>query len=117
MSVFEYTLSLKDLISPKLQKIIISNNDLLDKYAKIEQQNQKVEQSFKHLGTSITTLKQKIDLLKSERDLLPQGSLSAIRKYNSEIHKLERNVSKLETLNGSKIKIWFQKEEKTILTF
>ena len=59
------------------------------------------------MGTSVHTLQQKIALLKAERDLLPIGSLSAIRKYNSEINKLEHSVSKLQTLNGSKLKTWF----------
>lgn len=107
-NVLEYTLSLKDLLTPKLQKIRITNEAMLEKFAKLEKQSNEVTKGFKNLGTSVTTLKQKMDLLRAERDLLPQGSLSTIRKYNSEIHKLERNVSKLETLNGSKIKTWFQ---------
>lgn len=107
-NVLEYTLSLKDLLSSKLQKIGITNEAMLEKFSKLEKQSNEVSKSFKNLGTSVTTLKQKIDLLKAERDLLPVGNLSAIRKYNSEIHKLERSVSKLETLNGNKVKTWFQ---------
>ena len=107
-NILEYTLSLKDLISSKLQKIGITNEAMLEKFSKLEKQSNEVSKSFKNLGTSVTTLKQKIDLLKAERDLLPVGNLSAIRKYNSEIHKLERSVSKLETLNGNKVKTWFQ---------
>lgn len=104
----EYILSLKDLVSAKLQKIGIANDAMLNKFAKLEKQQQKVSSAFKDMGTSVHTLQKKISLLKSERDLLPVGSLSSIRKYNSEINKLERNVTKLQTLNGSKVKTWFQ---------
>lgn len=107
-NILEYTLSLKDLLSPKLQKIAIINDTLLSKFSKLEKQSNEVTKGVKDLGTGITTLQSKIQLLKTERDLLPIGSLSTIRKYNSEINKLERNVSTLETLNGSKVKTWFK---------
>ena len=61
-NVLEYTLSLKDLISSKLQKIGITNEAMLEKFSKLEKQSNEVSKSFKILGTSVTTLKQKIDL-------------------------------------------------------
>ena len=80
---------------------------MLEKFAELEKVQKKVSRGFAQMGTSVHTLQQKIALLKAERDLLPIGSLSAIRKYNSEINKLEHSVSKLQTLNGSKLKTWF----------
>ena len=80
---------------------------MLEKFAELEKVQKKVSRGFAQMGISVHTLQQKIALLKAERDLLPIGSLSAIRKYNSEINKLEHSVSKLQTLNGSKLKTWF----------
>lgn len=106
-NILEYTLTLKDFVSAKLQKIGINNDTMLEKFAELEKVQKKVSRGFSQMGTSVHTLQQKIALLKAERDLLPIGSLSAIRKYNSEINKLEHSVSKLQTLNGSKLKTWF----------
>lgn len=106
-NILEYTLSLKDLVSAKLQKIGINNDAMLEKFADLQKKQQQVASGFNQMGTSVHTLQKKIALLKAERDLLPIGSLSAIRKYNSEIHKLEGKITKLQTLNGSKLKTWF----------
>ena len=106
-NILEYTLTLKDFVSAKLQKIGINNDTMLEKFAELEKVQKKVSRGFAQMGTSVHTLQQKIALLKAERYLLPIGSLSAIRKYNSEINKLEHSVSKLQTLNGSKLKTWF----------
>ena len=106
-NILEYTLTLKDFVSAKLQKIGINNEIMLEKFAELENVQKKVSRGFAQMGTSVHTLQQKIALLKAERDLLPIGSLSAIRKYNNEINKLEHSVSKLQTLNGGKLKTWF----------
>ena len=106
-NILEYTLTLKDFVSAKLQKIGINNDAMLEKFSRLEKMQNKITERFSQMGTSVHTLQQKIALLKAERDMLPIGSLSAIRKYNSEINKLERSITKLQTLNGSKIKTWF----------
>ena len=106
-NILEYTLTLKDLVSAKLQKIGVTNDAMLDKFGELQLTQAKVTKAFAQMGTSVQTLQQKIALLKAERDLLPIENLSAIRKYNSEIKKLERSITKLQTLNGSKIKTWF----------
>ncbi|MBW7838581.1 MAG: tape measure protein [Chitinophagaceae bacterium] len=107
-NILEYTLSLQDKLSAKLSKITITTDMALGKFAKLELQSKDVSKKFNQLGTNVTSLQSKIQLLKAERDLLPIGSLSAIRKYNSEITKLENTATKLQTLNGSKVKTWFK---------
>lgn len=87
-NVLEYTLSLKDLITGKLQKIGVTNDIMLDKFSKLQVQQKQVRRGFDKMGTSVYTLKKKIDLLQQERDLLPVGSMKSIRKYNREIKKL-----------------------------
>ena len=106
-NILEYTLTLKDLVSAKLQKIGVTNDTMLDKFGELQATQAKVAKGFAQMGTSVHTLQQKIALLKAERDLLPVENLAVIRKYNSEINKLERSITKLQTLNGSKIKTWF----------
>lgn len=106
-NILEYTLTLKDLVSAKLQKIGVTNDTMLDKFGELQATQAKVTKGFAQMGTSVHTLQQKIALLKAERDLLPVENLAVIRKYNSEIKKLERSITKLQTLNGSKIKTWF----------
>ena len=106
-NILEYTLTLKDLVSAKLQKIGVTNDTMLDKFGELQATQAKVTKGFAQMGTSVHTLQQKIALLKAERDLLPIENLAVIRKYNSEIKKLERSITKLQTLNGSKIKTWF----------
>ena len=106
-NILEYTLTLKDLVSAKLQKIGVTNDAMLDKFGELQTTQEKVTKAFAQMGTSVHTLQQKIALLKAERDLLPIENLDVIRKYNSEINKLEHSITKLQTLNGSKIKTWF----------
>ena len=106
-NILEYTLTLKDLVSAKLQKIGVTNDAMLDKFGELQTTQAKVTKAFAQMGTSVHTLQQKIALLKAERDLLPIENLDVIRKYNSEINKLEHSIIKLQTLNGSTIKTWF----------
>ena len=106
-NILEYTLTLKDLVSAKLQKIGVTNDAMLDKFGELQTTQEKVTKAFAQMGTSVHTLQQKIALLKAERDLLPIENLDVIRKYNSEINKLEHSITKLQTLNGSAIKTWF----------
>ena len=114
-NILEYTLTLKDFVSAKLQKIGVTNDAMLDKFGELQATQAKVTKAFAQMGTSVQTLQQKIALLKAERDLLPIENLSAIRKYNSEIKKLERSITKLQTLNGSKIKTWFSEALNSLL--
>jgi len=95
-NILENTLSLQDKLSAKLSKITITTDMALGKFAKLELQSKDVSKKFNQLGTNVTSLQSKIQLLKAERDLLPIGSLSAIRKYNSEIIKLENTATKLQ---------------------
>jgi len=106
-NILEYTLTLKDLVSAKLQKIGVTNDAMLDKFGELQTTQEKVTKAFAQMGTSVHTLQQKIALLKAERDLLPIENLDVIRKYNSEINKLEHRITKLQNLNGSTIKTWF----------
>jgi len=105
--ILEYTLSLNDQFSSKLQKIGITTDTTLGIFGKLEKQANDVKRVMKATGGSVGALKMKLDHLKRERDWLPQSSINNIRKYNTEIKKLTRQINKLETINGSKTKSMF----------
>lgn len=48
-NIFEYTISLKDLVSTKLQKIGVNNDMMLDKFAKLEIQQKDVSSDFREM--------------------------------------------------------------------
>lgn len=107
-NLLEYTLSLNDQMSAKLQKIGISSDTALDVFAKLESQTKEVDRIMKGTGGSVGALKRKLDLLKNEREWLPRSNVQGIRKYNTEIKRLTAQINKFETINGSRTKRWFQ---------
>ena len=106
-NLLEYTLSLNDQMSAKLQKIGVNSSTALNVFAKLEQQTLETNRVLKATGNSVGSLRQKLDLLRAERDWIPQKNITTIRKYNTEIKKLERQITRFETINGSRTKRWF----------
>ena len=100
----EYTLSLKDLLTAKLRTIGVNSDHALDKFSKLQAQAVRTSEVMNSMGKSVSSLRDKLALLRNERDLIPADNIRAIRTYNSEIKKLEKQVSRLETINGSKFK-------------
>lgn len=103
-STYEYIISLTDKTSGKLQKIAGCSLEAVDKFIKLDDKTKALSRTTKDFGGSIFNLKQKIDLLQQERDLINPSNLQSIRKYNSEIKQLTKEVTKLETINGSRFK-------------
>lgn len=103
-NVLEYTLSLQDQISAKLQKIGITSDTALNKFGTLQLQAKKTTQFLKDMGGSVGSLREKLALLKSEKEWIPQSNLQSIRKYNTEIKNLEKEILKLDTINGSTFK-------------
>ena len=97
-NVLQYTLSLQDQISAKLNKIGITSDNALDKFAKLQTQSKKTSQLLKDMGGSVGSLREKLALLKAEKEWIPQSNITSIRKYNTEIKNLEKEVEKLERL-------------------
>jgi tape measure domain-containing protein len=103
-NVLEYTLSLKDMLSAKLRQVGVNSDVALERFSKLQTQAVKTQEVMNGMGRSVSSLRDKLALLKNERDLIPEKNLRAIRTYNSEIKKLEKQVTKLETINGNKFK-------------
>lgn len=106
--LLEYTLSLNDKISEKLQKIAITSDTALNVYAKLEKQTHTVNKVMGDMGKSVGSLQQKLALLRQERDWIPASNIETIRAYNREIKAIEKEITRLQTINGSKIKTWFK---------
>ena len=105
-NILEYTLSLHDKMSATLSKIGVNSEEALEKFAKLEKTSKAVQRTMTAFGGSIGALKGKLEHLRNERDWIPQRQTEAIRRYNIEIKKLEKEISKLEHLNGGKLKQW-----------
>jgi tape measure domain-containing protein len=106
-NTLEYVLSLQDKLSAKLQKIGITSDTALDKFAKLEQQTQHTGKVMRDMGSSVGALRTKLDLLKSEKEWIPNTHIKALRTYNTEIRKLEGQIKRLDKINGSRMKSWF----------
>jgi TP901 family phage tail tape measure protein len=105
-STYEYIISLQDNISGKLQKISGTSYEAVESFVKLQEKTDKLRGITGDFGNSIYSLRSKIDLLRSERDLIDPANLTKIRQYNSEIKALDKQITKLETINGSKFKSW-----------
>lgn len=105
-SPYEYILSLQDQMSGKLGKITAASELARNKFEGLNQKTKALQETANSFAGSITHLKQKIDLLQAERDLLPGANIGKIQKYNAEINRLNREVTKLENVSGGKFKTW-----------
>ena len=105
--LLQYTLSLRDMISDRLQRINITTDAMLDRFGSLERLQRQVSQEFSQMGSSVSTLQSRINLLRAERDLLPANGLTTIRTYNREINRLERQVTHLQNNTGGRLRSWF----------
>jgi tape measure domain-containing protein len=105
--LLQYTLSLRDMISDRLQRINITTDAMLDRFGSLERLQRQVSQEFSQMGSSVSTLQSRINLLRAERDLLPANGLTTIRTYNREINRLERQVTNLQNNTGGRLQSWF----------
>lgn len=101
-----YTLDLEGDLWGKLKKIIIANDEQLDKWAKVQSAVVSANKTMNNMGRSIGSISQRISALKAQREWIPASNREAIRATNHEIEKLEKELSKLRSLDGGSIKRW-----------
>lgn len=106
-NILEYTLSLNDKITGKLTKIGIENGKQLDVWAKVQRRVADADSTMKKCGVSVGSLRERVAALRAEREWIPADKINAIRRSNIEIGSLERQIRKLETVNGGRLKAWF----------
>ena len=106
-NILTYVLSLQDNISDKLKRIGINNEQQLDTWARVQKQVNGANRTMQNMGRSIGSMNQRIAALRTQREWIPASNIEAIRATNHEIQRLEREVKKLENLDGGLMKKWF----------
>lgn len=105
--IIEYTLSLNDRLSSKLAKIGINNSKQLEIWGKVQQRVVSADNTLRKCGVTIGSLSQRIAALRAEREWIPASNVKAIRATNQEITSLEKQMRRLENVNGRGIRGWF----------
>ena len=106
-NILEYTLNLGGNLDAKLIKIGINNDKQLGTWAKVQKQVSAANDTMNKMGRSIGSMNERISALRAQKEWIPASNRAAIRETNREIRALEREVNKLENLNGGKLKSWF----------
>lgn len=112
-----YILNLQDKISGKLKTIGINNDKQLSTWAKVQQKVNEASGTMRDMGRTIGSINQRIDALRAQREWIPAKNINAIRTTNHEIQRLEREVEKLNNLDGGKMKRWFSDIKNSIPAF
>ena len=105
-NVVTYVMELQDKISSKLKTIGIGTDTMLEKWADVEKKMNSANRTMRDTGRSIGSLNEKIAALKMQREGIPASNTAAIRATNHEIQRLEKEVQKLESLDGGRFKKW-----------
>lgn len=105
-NLLQFTIKLHDLVSSPLRKLSAANIAARNSFEQITKSVNNVKQAMGITGKSITEMTQRIDTLKARRNLLPDTAEAQIRAINKEINSLNGNIKRLETINGSKLKVW-----------
>ena len=107
-NIAEYVLNLSGNLEEKLKAIGINNDKQLDTWVKVEKQVHAANTTMNKMGKSIGTINERIAALRAQKEWIPASNREAIRASNLEIAKLEKEIRKLESLNGGKLKKWFE---------
>ncbi len=99
-----WAIEFQDKITSGLAKAQNSSNSLAAAFGAAAARVVNFGTHTKTLNTSVTSLSNRISQLKAQRDILPMSEIGKIRKFNSEIAGLEKQMGKMQTLNGG----WFK---------
>lgn len=99
--LLEYTLALNDKMSATLRTITGTSEGVINKLKGLQDQSKRVSESLNATGNSVGSLREKLNLLRNEKELIPQKNIQAIRNYNTEIRRLEGQISRLDNIGTS----------------
>lgn len=105
-STVEFILNLKENLSAKLKTIGIENEKQLSTWSAVQKQVESANDTMDKMGRSIGSLRQRIDSLKAQKEWIPASNHAAIRAANHEIRDLEKEIDKLNNINGGKLSKW-----------
>lgn len=105
-NTIEYIFSLQDKISSKIGNITVTSDRMLGRFADLERKSLSVNKTFNETGRTLGALREKIALLQAEREWIPSGEVNSLKAYNREIRTLNREITRLESLEGSKFSKW-----------
>lgn len=103
-NIVEFALKMTDYMSGTLRQAAQSGNTLSVSLGRAGQRTADIGHQFRAAETNVGNLTRRINDLRSQRDVLPVTALSQIRQFNSEINRLENQMNRMQTLNGS----WFK---------
>lgn len=107
-NIIEYIFKFKDNASNNLARMAVAANNAANSFFKLSLRGSAVDIGFNRLSSNLGQLSARIDELRNKRDLLPAKEITKIRAINSELKSLERQMGKMQTLNGS----WFKTKTK-----
>jgi len=106
MSVLQFTIKLTDMMSATLKKVAGNSVGVDQAFKRIAASQQKMKAAMGEGTISINSLNEKIAQLQKVRNLLPDTAERQIRAINSEVKQLNKQLQHMETMNGSKVKVW-----------
>ena len=113
-NILTYVLNLQDNISGKLKQIGINNEQQLDTWDAVQRKVNSATQTMQNMGRSIGSMNERIAALRAQREWIPASNREAIRATNHEIQRLEREIQKLESLDGGRLKKYFREIKASI---
>jgi tape measure domain-containing protein len=102
-----YILDLQDKLTAKLKIIGIANDEQLAKWSEVQKKVLSAQGTMSNMGRSIGSLSERVKALKAQKEWIPASNKEAIRSTNHEIQKLEKEIRKLDNLDGGRFKKWF----------
>jgi hypothetical protein len=83
------------------------NSQQINTWTRVQQQVTAAGNTMRLMGRSIGSLQERVNALRAQREWIPASNRRAIRSTNHEIRDLEREIERLNNLNGGKLSSWF----------
>lgn len=99
-NIVEFVMKLTDLMSVPFSKITNKSVGLQKTLTEVQKSNSKLQATFGKTGSSVDALRRKVDRLTAHRDLLPSSSETQIRRINKELKQTNKEINRLQTING-----------------
>ncbi|HMP94160.1 MAG TPA: tape measure protein, partial [Phnomibacter sp.] len=105
-NILQYTIALKDMLSSKMRSIAAVSQKAIGDMERI---SKGYADTIKRGAGNVSQLQNALQRLQNGRNGIDAGTAAGIRHvraYNSEIRRLEGNIRRLNTINGSRVKTW-----------